>query len=89
MYMRCDAILQGCEVSDQTKRWALKKVMDEDLRGFSRYYEGSDGAVIDFALLSQYDTLEAARKSAVRNFAEDILSCDVDKLITYVFRKWA
>lgn len=89
MYMRCDAILQGCEVSDQAQQWALKKVMTEDLRGFSRYYDGAEGAAIGFALLRQYDTPETARESRVAISARSILSCDVNKLISYVFRKWS
>lgn len=89
MYIRCDAILQYCEISKPSRKWALRKVMTEDLRGFSKYYEGADGAAIGFALLNQYDTPEIARDSYVTVPAKSILSCDLDKLIAYVFRKWS
>lgn len=87
-YIRCDALLQQCKVNDPAKSWALKKVMTEDLRGFSGHYEGADGAAIGFALLAQYDDPEVAKTSHIADAAESILSIDTDALVKYMFRKW-
>ena len=88
-YLRCDAILQRCEVNDTTRSWVLKKLMTEDLRGFNGHYKGADGAAIGFALLGEYDSPNAAKMSHVAAIAGRILSINIDALVDYVFRKWS
>lgn len=88
-YIQSDAILQRCEVNDATKSWVLKKVMTEDLRGFSAHYKGADGAAIGFALLAEYDNPDNAKTSNVAAIAGSILPVNMHALVDYVFRKWS
>lgn len=86
---RSDAILQGHEVQDASRRYALRKVMQENLRGFNSHYAGADGACLGFALLHQYDTPSAAKKSYVADKARETgFEFDIDALIDYTFSKY-
>jgi len=62
--------------------------MQEDLQGFSRYYEGLDGAVLGFATLCKYDDVAMAKDSYLVNEAEEMLDVDGEKLVDYVWRKY-
>ena len=88
-YLRCDAILQWCEVNDATRSWVLKKLMTDDLRGFNAHYKGADGAAIGFALVAEYDSPSVAKTSHIAAIAGRILSINMDTLVDYVFRKWS
>lgn len=88
-YIRADAILQGHEVRDASQRYALRKVMQEDLRGFNSHYAGADGACLGFALLHQYDTPSAAKNSYVADKARETgFEFDIEALIDYTFKKY-
>ena len=87
-FRRAHAILSQAGVIDPFKRWAVQKAMREDLQGFSRYYEGIDGAVIGFATLYKYDDAEMAKNSYLVDEAESLLGIDGEKLIDYVWRKY-
>jgi hypothetical protein len=63
-------------------------VMQEDLQGFSRYYEGIDGAALGFATLYKYDDVEMAKDSYLVDEAEEMLDVDGEKLVDYVWRKY-
>jgi len=51
---RAHIIASRAGVNDPVKEWAVQKVMQENLNGFSRYYEGIDGAAVGFATLYKY-----------------------------------
>ena len=63
-------------------------VMQEDLQGFSRYYEGIDGAVLGFATLYKYDDVELAKDSYLVDEAEEMLDINGEKLVDYVWRNY-
>jgi len=59
-----------------------------ELTGFSRYYEGIDGAALGFATLYKYDDVEMAKNSYLVDVAEEMLGVDGEKLVEYVWRKY-
>ena len=66
----------------------MQKVMRENLNGFSRYYEGIDGAALGFATLYKYDDVEMAKESYIVDEAEEMFGVDGEKLVDYVWRKY-
>lgn len=87
-FRRAHAILSQAGVNGPVRDWTVQKVMREDLQGFSRYYEGLDGAVIGFATLYKYDDAEMAKESYLVDEAESLLDIDGEKLVDYVWRKY-
>lgn len=85
---RAGIILSEAGVNGPVKSWAVQMVMREDLRGFSRYYEGIDGAAVGFATLYKYDNVEMAKNSYLVDEAEKMLGVDGEKLVEYVWRKY-
>jgi len=53
--------------------------------GFSRYYEGLDGATLGFATLYECDNEEMAKGSYLVDEAEEILDIDGEMLVEYVW----
>jgi hypothetical protein len=92
VWKRCDAILQSCEVPSWAKNWALKKVLNRNLNGFSRHYAGADGACVGFALRALCDTPTDAKETWIADAASEVVpSLDEDEiasLIDFVFRKY-
>jgi hypothetical protein len=80
-FRQAQTILSQVEVKDPFKRWAVEKAMQEPLQGFSRHYEGIDGAVIGFATLYKYDTVEMGKKSYLVDEAEEMLDIDGEQLV--------
>ena len=87
-YYRAHIILSRAGVHDLVKEWAVKKVMTEELQGFSRYYQGIDGAALGFATLYKYDDEAMAKDSYLVDEAEEILSVDGKQLVDYVWREY-
>jgi hypothetical protein len=87
-FCRARTILSQAGVIDPFEKWAVQKAMQEDLQGFSRYYEGLDGAVLGFATLYKYDDVEMAKDSYLVDEAEEMLDVDGEKLVEYVWRKY-
>jgi hypothetical protein len=87
-FCRAHAILSQTGVIDPFKKWAVQKAMQENLQGFSRYYEGIDGAVLVFSTLYKCDDVEEARNSYLVDEAETMLGVDGEKLVEYVWRKY-
>ena len=87
-FCRAHAILSQAGVIDPFKKWAAQKAMQENLQGFSRHYEGIDGAVLGFATLCKYDDVEMAKNSYLVDEAEEMLGVDGEKLVDYVWRKY-
>lgn len=87
-YRRACVLLSQAEVSDQVRNLVLAKVMTESLVGFNRYYQGIDGATLGFAALYQYEDIEEAKGSYIKTVAENLLECDTDALIEYVWKKY-
>ena len=90
--LRCDAILQSCEVPEWVRRSALRQIQRRDLRGYSRYYNGADGACVAFALVLLFDTPTEAEESKVASQAANVVpnfdESTVKKMIEYTFKKW-
>lgn len=87
-YCRARVILSQAYVTGLNREEALQKVMQENLNGFSRYYEGIDGAALGFATLYKYDDVEDAKNSYLVDKAEEMLGIDGEKLVEYVWRKY-
>lgn len=87
-FCRAHAILSQAGVIDPFKKWAVQKAMRENLQGFSRYYEGIDGAVLGFATLYKYDDVEMAKDSYLVDEAKEMLGIDCEKLVEYVWWKY-
>jgi len=87
-YYRAHALLSQVEVTGSVQKWTLQKVMNENLNGFSRYYEGIDGAAVGFATLYKYDNADRAKDSYLVDKAETLLDVDGEKLVDYVWRKY-
>lgn len=62
--------------------------LEESLQGFSRYYEGIDGAALGFATFCKYDDVEMATGSYLVDEAEEMLDVDGEKLVKYVWREY-
>jgi hypothetical protein len=87
-YRRSHAILSQVDVTNPIKKWTVKRVMRENLTGFSRYYKGLDGAALGFATLYKFDDMEIAKDSYLTDEAEEILEIDGKMLVDYVWRKY-
>lgn len=89
---RCKAILQQCEVPKWAESYAVDRVFRVNLNGFSRYYAGTDGACVGFALTALYDGPETAKQSFHAKRVPDVVpgldADDVRGLVDYVFRKY-
>jgi len=87
-FCRSHVILSQAGVAGPVKDWTVQKVMRENLNGFSRYYEGIDGAALGFATLYKYDDVEMAKESYIVDEAEEMFGVDGEKLVDYVWRKY-
>jgi len=87
-FCRAHVILSQAGVKEPIKGWAVQRVMQESLQGFSRYYEGIDGAALGFATLRKYDDVEMAADSYLVDEAEEMLDVDGEKLVEYVWREY-
>jgi hypothetical protein len=85
---RAHTIISRAGVNHPFDEWAVQMVMEEDLQGFSRYYEGIDGAVLGFATLYKYDDVELAKDSYLVDEAEEMLDINGEKLVDYVWRNY-
>jgi len=87
-YRRARVILSQAGVRKQLRESVARRVVRENLTGFSRHYQGLDGAAIGFAALYQYATKEIAMNSYLVDKAEELLGIDGEQLIDYVWRKY-
>lgn len=89
--LRCDTILQQCEVREVARRFSLRQVQTQDLRGYSRHYSGADGACVGFAVYRMYSDKQDAMESYVARRAVDTLpgldKDSIDNLVDYTFRR--
>ena len=76
-YRRAHAIISQVDVTNSVKEWTVQKVMQENLTGFSRHYEGLDGAALGFATLYEYGNAEMAKDSYLVEEAGEMLSMPV------------
>lgn len=83
---RADALLTQADAP----RWVRRKIRDlvtrENLNGFSRYYEGVDGAALGLATIEMHSTREEAKQSHLREYAEEEFDFNWEKLVEYVWR---
>lgn len=84
-YRRACVILSQAEVTGEVRDHTLSRLQREDLRGFSRYYNGIDGAALGFAALYRYETQAEAVESYIVTVAEDLIDVDGQKLVKYVW----
>lgn len=87
-FCRAHVILSQAGVKEPIKGWAVQRVMQESLQGFSRYYEGIDGAALGFATLCKYDDVEMAKGSYLVDEVEEMLGVDGENLVEYVWGKY-
>jgi hypothetical protein len=87
-FYRAHIILSRAGVGDPFEEWTVQMVMRKDLQGFSRYYEGIDGAALGFATLYKYDDVAMAKDSYLVDEAEEMINVDGEKLVEYVWRKY-
>lgn len=87
-YRRACVILSQADVTGMPREQALQRVMEKNLNGFSRYYEGVDGAALGFACLAQYNDQESAKDSRIAEVAEEKFDLNSEKLVEYVWRKY-
>lgn len=87
-FYRANIILSQANVNGAIKESAVQKLMSENLQGFSRHYEGIDGAAIGLATLYKYDNKAAAKDSYLVDEAEQMLGVDGKMLVDYVWRKY-
>ena len=78
---RARTILSNVGVGGPIAEWVARQISMHDLQGFSRYYEGVDGAAIGFATLAKYDDVDMAKESYLATEAETYLGVDGEKLI--------
>lgn len=87
----CDSILQQCEVHRWARRFALKQVRVQNIKGYNSHYSGADGACVGFAAYRMYSNKQDAIDSYVARRAADVLpgldKSGVDNLIDYTFRR--
>lgn len=87
-YRRACVILSQAEVSELAREQVLQRVVSENLNGFSRYYNGVDGAALGFACHYQYDSLESAKESHIAEAAAEKFNLNAEKLLEYIWRKY-
>jgi hypothetical protein len=87
-HRRASVILSQAESERLVKEQARSRVIREPLQGFSRFYEGIDGAALGFATLYKYDDVEEAKDSYLADVAEEMLGVDGEKLVEYVWDKY-
>ena len=85
---RARTILSHVGIHGPIAEWVAHQISTHDLQGFSRYYEGVDGAAIGFATLAKYDDVDMAKESYLASEVETYLGIDGEKLIEYVWRKY-
>lgn len=88
-WKRCDAILQSLETPDWVRETALRRTVSTNIQGFSRYYSGSDGACVGFALVSMFDSTKDAKSSWIAYKAAEVVpgfdQDTIENLIDYTF----
>lgn len=87
-YNMANITLSRADVKAPVRQYAVQKVMRENLTGFSRYYEGVQGAALGFATLCKYDDVEMAKDSYLVEEAEEMLDVNGERLVEYVWRKY-
>lgn len=87
-FRRASLLISRVGITDPIKRWAVQRLMRENLKWFNASHQGIDGAAIGFAALYKYDEAEKAKESDLVDRAEDILGLDGEKLVKDVWNKY-
>ena len=87
-YCLATVVLSQAGVTGYWLRRVAKRVVRENLNGFSRYYRGAIGAALGFAMLELHDDVTEAKESRIATVASEKYDLDGEKLAEYVFRKY-
>jgi len=87
-YCLATVVLSQAGVTGYWLRRVAKRVVGENLNGFSRHYEGAIGAALGFAMLELHDDVAEAKKSRLATVASEKYDLNGEKLAEYVFRKY-
>ena len=87
-YCCAAVVLSRAGVTGYWLRRVAKRVVRENLNGFSRHYRGAIGAALGFAMLELHDDVAEAKESRLAAVASEKYDLDGEKLAEYVFRKY-
>jgi len=87
-YCLAAVVLSQGDVKGYWLRRVAKRVVRENLNGFSRHYDGTIGAAFGFAMLELCDDVAEAKDSYLAEVASEQYELDSEKLAEYVFRKY-
>ena len=87
-YCLAAVVLSQADVKGYWLRRIAKRVVRENLNGFSRHYDGTIGAAFGFAMLELRDDVAEAKDSYLAEVASEQYDLDSEKLAEYVFRKY-
>lgn len=87
-HQRACVILSRAHVKGIHRDEALRRVMAENLNGFSRHYDGVWGAALGFAALSRFSNRENAKSSHIVDMADEVIGINGEALIDYVWRTY-
>ena len=87
-YCLATVVLSQAGVTGQWLRRIARRVVRENLNGFSRHYDGAIGAALGFAMLELHDDVAEAKESRLATVASEKYKLDGEKLAEYVFRKY-
>lgn len=87
-HRRALVILSQADITGWVRDKTIWRLTTENLSGFSRYYEGIDGACLGFATLYLYPALDEALESYLVDTAEELIEVDGEKLLKYVWGKY-
>ena len=87
-YCLATVVLSQAGVTGYWLRQVAKRVVRENLNGFSRHYRGAIGAALGFAMLELHDDVTEAKESRIAAVASEEYDLDGEKLAEYVFRKY-
>ena len=87
-YCLATVVLSQAGVTGHWLRRIARRVVRENLNGFSRHYDGAIGAALGFAMLELHDDVAEAKESRLATVASEKYKLDGEKLAEYVFRKY-
>ena len=87
-YCLATVVLSQAGVTGYWLRQIARRVVRQNLNGFSRHYEGAIGAALGFAMLELHDDVTEAKESRLSKVASEKYDLDGEKLAEYVFRKY-
>jgi hypothetical protein len=84
---RARALCSQMELTGPKQDHVVSRVLNTNLQGFSRHYQGLDGATVGFSFQERFPTVDEALDSQFTVDAASLLHNDTDviKLLKYVY----